>query len=580
MGAPERPARLENGRRDLMDIAIDCFARYGYQGTSIDRIAKAAGVTKGALYYHFKDKEELLFEAVTERVGEFERHVIRDVGSIQRRGGGAARVADACFDHATMSNHRRFIVTLMVEALDTNPRLSAQFREILRRFRAFLRGIIDVGQRQGVFRADVSAITAAGVYAGAVMGAEIQYYQDPEHVDLGRHLRHLRRPVSRVAAPPRARRGRRRNSDDQFQPTEEQQLLRETVAQLRARADPARGARGGRDRARSREPRPAGWELGLVQNAIPEAFGGYGEHALGDHRRAGRARSSPTAISRSRCTSSRRAWSIYPVLELGTEAQKKRRAARLHRRARSRAGTAAVIEPRWDFDLTALTTTATQRQRRRWCSTAASASCRSPPRRSTSSSTRARDGRARRLHRAARHPGLHRRRAREEHGPQGARDLRGQARRTAACPAAARLRRRLHAARSTARAWRSASLAVGVARAAFDYARDYAKERKAFGVAIAQKQAIAFMLADMAIEIDATRLLAWEAAWKLDRGEDATREACLAKHYAANMVLKITDNAVQVLGGHGYIRDHLVELFLRNARGFSTFDGLAIALRS
>ena len=84
------------------------------------------------------------------------------------------------------------------------------------------------------------------------------------------------------------------------------------------------------------------------------------------------------------------------------------------------------------------------------------------------------------------------------------------------------------------------------------------------------------MLADMAIEIDAMRLLAWEAAWKLDRGEPATREAYLAKHYAADAVLKVTDNAVQVLGGHGYIRDHLVELWLRNARGFATFEGLAI----
>ena len=95
-------------------------------------------------------------------------------------------------------------------------------------------------------------------------------------------------------------------------------------------------------------------------------------------------------------------------------------------------------------------------------------------------------------------------------------------------------------------------------------------------MAIARKQAIAFMLAEMAIEIDATRLLTWEAAWKIDRGENATREACLARNYAANMVLKVTDNAVQVLGGHGYIRDHLVELFLRDSRGFATIDGLAL----
>jgi alkylation response protein AidB-like acyl-CoA dehydrogenase len=122
-----------------------------------------------------------------------------------------------------------------------------------------------------------------------------------------------------------------------------------------------------------------------------------------------------------------------------------------------------------------------------------------------------------------------------------------------------------------------AAAAVGVARASFEYARDYAKERKAFGVYIAQKQAIAFMLAEMAIEIDAARLLTWEAAWKLDRGEDATREAVLAKQYAANMALMVADRGVQILGGHGYIRDHLVELFLRNARGFATFEGLLTA---
>jgi len=121
----------------------------------------------------------------------------------------------------------------------------------------------------------------------------------------------------------------------------------------------------------------------------------------------------------------------------------------------------------------------------------------------------------------------------------------------------------------------SASLAVGVGRAAFEYARDYAKERTAFGVPIATKQAIAFMLSNMAIEIDAMRLLAWEAAWRLDQGLPAVREAWLAKQYAADAVLKIADNAVQVLGGHGYIRDHLVELFLRDARAFATLDGLA-----
>jgi acyl-CoA dehydrogenase len=120
------------------------------------------------------------------------------------------------------------------------------------------------------------------------------------------------------------------------------------------------------------------------------------------------------------------------------------------------------------------------------------------------------------------------------------------------------------------------AMSVGVAKAAFEYSRDYAKTRIAFGEPIASRQAIAFMIAEMAIEVDAARFLNWEAAWKLDRKQDATKEASLAKMYADDMALTVTDRAVQILGGHGYIREHPVELYLRNARGFATFDGMAM----
>jgi alkylation response protein AidB-like acyl-CoA dehydrogenase len=116
-----------------------------------------------------------------------------------------------------------------------------------------------------------------------------------------------------------------------------------------------------------------------------------------------------------------------------------------------------------------------------------------------------------------------------------------------------------------------AAMAVGVANAAAEYAREYAKQRIQFGVPIAQKQAIAFMLAEMAIEVDAARLMVWEAAWKIDQGEDACKEAYLAKQYADKAVMFVTDSAVQTLGGYGFIREYPAERYLRNARGFSTF---------
>jgi alkylation response protein AidB-like acyl-CoA dehydrogenase len=121
-----------------------------------------------------------------------------------------------------------------------------------------------------------------------------------------------------------------------------------------------------------------------------------------------------------------------------------------------------------------------------------------------------------------------------------------------------------------------AALGVGVARAAFEIARDYAKERETFGAPIATRQAIAFKLADAAIEIDGARLLAWEAAWRLDQGLPALREATLAIQQVRRVALEVADGAVQVLGGHGYVRDHLPEMQLRNARGLAVFEALAL----
>jgi acyl-CoA dehydrogenase len=116
-----------------------------------------------------------------------------------------------------------------------------------------------------------------------------------------------------------------------------------------------------------------------------------------------------------------------------------------------------------------------------------------------------------------------------------------------------------------------------MARASFEYARDYAKEREVLGSMVAQKQSIAFMMAEMATEIEAIRLLTWEAAWLLDSGSDeAIHVAYLALQGAIDMTMLVTDRGVQILGGHGYIREHPVELWLRNGRGVAMLTGLAI----
>jgi len=357
-----------------------------------------------------------------------------------------------------------------------------------------------------------------------------------------------------------------------FQPSEEQQLIRDTVASFSSEQVRPAAREADENGTIPESLVQQAWELGLVQSSIPEEFGGMGdtrsavtsalmleELGWGDlsialHMMA------PRLVT-------------YPVIELGSEEQKRKVLAD-YAGERFTAGAAAFMEPDFRFDPNDLVTTAT---RQNGDFVLNGSKCYVP------------------LAAEARQILVY---AKTEAGtrafvvPQGTAGLNvAEREKNMGIKALATYEVTLDNCRVPAEALLDgdlteilnrtrvalAALAVGVGRAALEYARDYAKERRAFGVAIAQKQAIAFMLAEMAIEVDATRLLTWEAAWKIDRGEDATREACLAKNYAAEMVMKVTDNALQVLGGYGYVRDHPVELWLRNGRGFATFEGLAVA---
>jgi alkylation response protein AidB-like acyl-CoA dehydrogenase len=108
--------------------------------------------------------------------------------------------------------------------------------------------------------------------------------------------------------------------------------------------------------------------------------------------------------------------------------------------------------------------------------------------------------------------------------------------------------------------------ATGLARAATEYAVGYAQERRQFGKSIGEHQAVAFRLADMALRVDASRLLAWRAARMLDRGERATTEAAMAKLHASETAMACTWGAVQTLGGWGYSREYPVEKWMRDAK--------------
>jgi alkylation response protein AidB-like acyl-CoA dehydrogenase len=118
-----------------------------------------------------------------------------------------------------------------------------------------------------------------------------------------------------------------------------------------------------------------------------------------------------------------------------------------------------------------------------------------------------------------------------------------------------------------------AALSVGLARAALEHATKYAKERQQFGAPIINNQAVAFMLADMATKIEAARLLTWQAAWSADQGIKATAKSAMAKCFASDTAMQVTTDAVQILGGVGYMKDNPVEKLMRDAKLLQIYEG-------
>jgi acyl-CoA dehydrogenase len=118
-----------------------------------------------------------------------------------------------------------------------------------------------------------------------------------------------------------------------------------------------------------------------------------------------------------------------------------------------------------------------------------------------------------------------------------------------------------------------AAMATGIARAAFEFATEYSKQRVQFGVPIAMHQGIQFMIADMATDIEAARLLTWQSAVLLDQGKRNTLQSSHAKRFAADTAMKVATDAVQIYGGYGFIEDYPVEKLMRDAKIMQLYEG-------
>ena len=362
-----------------------------------------------------------------------------------------------------------------------------------------------------------------------------------------------------------------------FGPTEEQDVARDAMRDFAATAMRPIARRCDEDSKTPEEFLEQAWQLGLVATQLPEAYGGAGEArspitntlvleelAFGDAALA-LAATSPALFA-------------MPVAEFGTEAQKQALLP-LFCGDRFHAASLALVEPGPCFDPTALRTKA---ERKGDGFVLSGSKCFVPlgdrashflvlARENGGDAVQAyvvpRDAQGLTISAPEKNLGLR------------ALSTGSLTFERVEVPASAKLgggagcdaRRIVNLARTA-----QAAVLVGVSRAVMEYAIPYAKDREAFDEAIAKKQAIAFTLADMRIEVDAMRWLVWQAASRLENGLDATREAQLARIYCARQAMKIADDGVQVLGGHGFIREHPVELWYRNVRTLGVLDGAAL----
>jgi acyl-CoA dehydrogenase len=352
-----------------------------------------------------------------------------------------------------------------------------------------------------------------------------------------------------------------------FEPTDDQKMLVDAAKKLATREFRT----SMRDADENSEPAAgwtkAGWELSLLPASIPAEYGGFGEHsaltsvlaaeelAWGDLS-ASLILAAPNLVA-------------LPVLLCGSQEQKKKLLP-LFCGESYLPGAAALMEQRYNFDPNALQTTAVRKNGNYILS---GKKCNVPMAAESEwlLAYAGLDGKTQGFLVSKGTPGLA---VKEREPNMGMRafPLYSVEFQNCAVPASLRLGEEagcnfellLNSSRVAL-----CAMALGVARAAFEYACEYAKSRKAFGEAIAQRQSIAFMLSEMITELESARLLVWEAAWTLDQKKNCTREACLAKNFTDDMVLMVADRALQILGGYGYIRDHPVELWLRNARGFA-----------
>jgi len=193
----------EATRKQILEVTARRFSQHGFQGTSLEAIAKQVGVAKSSVLWHFGSKEALLFEVVSGVMSRWEKEQTAELQAVSDPRERLSRLVEA---YKRLMREKPdtllLFLTVMFEGIDANPELMQKFREMYRGYRAAIKQALEFGVQEGAFRTDLPAEDMASFILAAFDGLFVQWYLDREHFDLDAATEHLKKVIGRSIDAP------------------------------------------------------------------------------------------------------------------------------------------------------------------------------------------------------------------------------------------------------------------------------------------------------------------------------------------------------------------------------------------
>jgi AcrR family transcriptional regulator len=193
----------EATRKQIIEVTARRFAQHGFQGTSLEAIAKQVGVAKSSVLWHFGSKEALLFEVISGVMNKWEKDQTAELLALTDSRERLSRLVDS-YKHLMRERPDTLLLflTVMFEGIDANPELAQKFREMYQGYRAAIKLALELGMQEGVFRKDLPSDDTASLVLAAFDGLFVQWYLDREHFDLDQATENLKKVVTRFIDVP------------------------------------------------------------------------------------------------------------------------------------------------------------------------------------------------------------------------------------------------------------------------------------------------------------------------------------------------------------------------------------------